>query len=289
MKKRTRPYLLAAGAATAPLLVGCGDNDQDKWADAPGTQGHVNLDAVKEAFQKNPRYDDFEKRVNEIFEGDRLVIFQSESVPGGFKYTATEDLDADKKIGPDDDTLFTLLVAEGTATLKGAGVSSYYSQSWPYDPAKEAEKETETKATASHHHHHGTHFYHWYGYRGYRWGGRYYTPAPQYDATSRHRDTYRATPAFRSQVVANAAFENRMATRYGSGFRKTPSTARNAYISKNRGSASHDSSKSNSGWAVRSRAGVKSSAAGSSSSSRSGASRSGGGFGGFRGSSGFGV
>ena len=74
-----------------------------------------------------------------------LVIFESEKVSGGFKYTAKEDLDADKKISPDDDTLFTLLVANKKATLKGIGVNGYYSKSWPYDPAKGAEKEKEPR------------------------------------------------------------------------------------------------------------------------------------------------
>ena len=218
MKKRirTRPCLLAVGATTASLIAGCGGNDQGKWAAAPGTQGHINLDAVKEAFQKNPRYDDFEKRVNEIFEGDRLVIFEAKSVSGGFNYTAKEDLDGDKKMSPADDTLFTLLVANGTATLKGAGVNSYYSQ---------------------------------------------------------------------SQVVANTAFTSRMASRYGAGFRKSPTTARKTYISKNRGLASTRTSSST----ARSGAGATSRTTSRSSSSRSSASRSRGGFGGFRGSSGFGV
>jgi hypothetical protein len=267
------------------LIPGCGESDQDKWANAPSTQGQLNLDAVKQAFQKNPRYDDFEQRVNEIFEGDRLVIFQSERVSGGFSYTAKEDLDADKKISPADDTLFTLLVANGTATLKGAGVNSYYSQSWPYAPAKDVNQKTKNQTTAAHHRRHGTYFYHWYGYLGYRWLGGYYTPAPRYNAMSRHRNAYRATPAFQSQVVANTAFTSRMASRYGAGFRKSPTTARKTYISKNRGLASTRTSSST----ARSGAGAKSRSTSRSSSSRSSASRSRGGFGGFRGSSGFGV
>ncbi len=289
MKKRIRNSLLVTSAATATLFAGCGESDQEKWANSPGTRGHINLDAVKEAFQKHARYDDFEKRVNEIFEGDQLVVFKAEPVPGGFKYTAMEDLDADKKIGPADDTLFTLLVAKGTATLTGAGVNRYYSQTWPYNAAKEAKKAGETQATAPHHHRHGSSFLFWYGMGRLRWGGGYYTPAPRYNAMSQHRDQYRTTSAFQSQVKSNATHENRMAARYGTGFRKTPSGARKTHVSKSRTSQSFDSSKSKSGWAVRSKSGVKSKASTSSSSSRSSASRGGRGFGGFRGSSGFGV
>jgi hypothetical protein len=97
-----------------------------------------------------------------------------------------------------------------------------------------------------------------------------------------------------SQVNNNVAFEQGMAKRYGSGFRKSVnsvSTTRKNYISNTKkssgfkGMLSH--TKGTSGWGTRSR----SSASRGGFSSARGSSRGGsrGGFGGGRGSSGFGV
>ncbi len=280
-KNKTRASIAAAGLAAAAMVSGCSRSDED-WANAPGTNGHVNLDAVKEAFQKSQEIAKFEQRVNEIHEGDKLVIFRAEKVSGGFEYTAIEDLNGDKKPGRGDDKLFTLLVANGTATLNGTGVNSYYKQSWPYDPAKVAAPTSTTKSSHSRRHH--SHFYHWYGYRRYGWGGGYYTSAPRFASMSKHRDSYRSGAAFQSQVKANAQFEQKMSQRYGSSFRKSAtkvSPARKSYISKSLSSGSYKSGRSTSGWGVRSSQGVKSASAASRGVAR--------GYGGGRGASGFGV
>ncbi len=278
-KNKTRACLIA-GVTAASLMSGCGSSEEE-WANAPGTNGHINLDAIRDAFKKAPKVEDFENRINEIFEGDNLVMIQSDKTSGGFMLWAKEDLDDDKKISSGDDLLFTLLVENGTATLKGAGVTSYYKSSWPYDPKAHAAKEADAPRTK----HHCNHFHHWYGHRIYFWGGGYYTRAPRYSQMMSHRNAYRNTSAFTSQVASNAASEKRMASRYGSGFRSAAtktSAARKSYIKKASSSGSYKSSKSKSGWGVRSKSGTKS----SFSSSRGGSSR---GYGGFRGSSGFEV
>ncbi len=284
-KKRSNKYLLVAGMATASAISGC-DKSTKQWSNSPGTNGFINLEAVKAAFQKNSNIEDFEKRVNEVFEGDKLIIFSSEERSGGFIYTAKEDLDGDKKISPADDTLFVLSVFSGTAILQGAGVNKYYKESWVYNPPGErAEKEY------SRSHYNRPHFHYWYW--GRRWGG-YYTPAPRYDTMSDHRNSYRNSSAFVSQVNNNAAFEQRMANRYGSGFRKsanTVSTTRKNYISNTKKSSGFKGmvsrTKGTSGWGTRSRSSASRAASRGGFSSARGSAR--GGFGGGRGSSGFGV
>jgi hypothetical protein len=284
-KKRSNKYFLVAGMATASAISGC-DKSTKQWADSPGTNGFMNLDAVKEAFQKNPAVEDFEKRVNEIFEGDNLIIFSSEERSGGFTYTAKEDLDGDKKIGPSDETLFVLSVSGRIATLEGAGVNKYYKESWIYNtPGQKPEREY------SRSHYSRPHFHYWYW--GRRWGG-YYTPAPRYDTMSDHRNSYRNSSAFVSQVNNNVAFEQRMAARYGSGFRKSVnavSTTRKNHISNMKKSSGFKGmlsrTKSTSGWGARSRSSGSRGGFGSVRGSSRGGSR--GGFGGGRGSSGFGV
>ncbi len=252
--RRSKPFFLAAGVATASAVAGCGGNP------SAGEMGHINMDAVKEAFEKNPSVEDFEKRVNEIFEGDGLVIFNANKVEGGFQYGAYEDLDKDKQITSSDDRLFTITVANGTATLKGAGVNSYYSESWPYEPKEEeiaaAKKEEENGgSTGTTHRRHGSSFFMWYALG--RWSGGYHTPASSYSAMSANRASYRGSSAYASQVKTNSAYQTSAAKRYGAGFRSASSqvsSSRTSRISSTRSS------------------GVRSSGGGS-----------------FRGSSGFGV
>ena len=71
-------YLVVASVASASLLAGCGDSREVKqWKAAPGTNGFINLEDVEKAFKQNQQADEFEKRVNEVFEGDSLVVFKS--------------------------------------------------------------------------------------------------------------------------------------------------------------------------------------------------------------------
>jgi hypothetical protein len=279
-KKIIRRSCLTAGVAAVSMLGGCGGS-QDEWANSPGTNGHTNLDAVRAAFQKAPKLEDFENRVNQICEGDKLVMFRSDKVDGGFRLSAVEDLDGDKKISGSDDVLFTLLVANGTATLKGEGVTSYYTSTWAYDPVAH----TRGAGNAVHRTgHHCTHFHHWYG-RSYLWGGGYYTRAPRYSQMMSQRSSYRGTSAFASQVKSNASSEKKMSSKYGSGFRSAAaktSSNRKSYVKKSVSSGNYKAGKGSSGWGVRSKSGTKS----SFSSSRGSSSK---GFGGFRGTSGFEV
>jgi hypothetical protein len=279
-KKNMAQSYLVAGVAAASLLSGCG-RSKPKWADSPGAKGSINLDAVKAAFQKYSQINYFEDRVNEIYEGERLVVFRSDKVNGGFKLSALEDLDGNRKVSAGDDLLFTLLVANGTATLKGAGVTSYYTSSWPYDPVSRARE----YGTSSYRPGHYTHFYHWYS-RPYHWGGGYYTSAPRYDEMMSHRKSYRSSSAFATQVQKNSGFERRMASKYGSGFRSAAtktSPARQSYVQKTASSHSYSSSKTSSAYGIRSTPAPKS---GGFFSSRSSSSK---GFSGFRSSSGFEV
>jgi len=280
-KNKTNQYLLVAGMTAASLVSGC-DKTEKEWAKSPGTKGFINLDAIKQAFQSNPSVEDFEKRVNEIFEGDNLVIFETKEISKGFKSAAKEDLDNNKEISDGDEILFILTVADGTATLRGMGVNSYYKESWSYRP-------NEKKQTYTRTHYHRPYFHYWYW--GRSWGG-YYTSRDLYSRTSGHRDSYRKGSAFVSQVNNNVGFENRMSKKYGTGFRKSVdnvSSTRKSYINTTKKSSGFKSMLSkNKSSSLRSKSSTKSSFSSSKSSSRS-SGRSGGRSGGFRGSSGFGV
>lgn len=269
MKKKMKSTgsFVIAGMTAASLVSGC-DNSTKQWESSPGTRGFINLKAVEKAFKKDSDVARFESRINEIFEGDHLVVFSSKPITGGFVLTAQEDLDKDKKPSEGDDPLFSLTVADGKATLQGMSVNSYYTSSWVYNPREE------NRGNYTRSHYHRPYFHYWYWGRG--WGG-YYTPMGRYDSIRQHRSSYRKSSAFRSQVKSNVTNENYMAKRYGGGFRKSAksqSGVRKSYVSRTMKSSGFkqglSGSKSTSGWGAR-----------GSSSSR--------GFGGMRGSSGFGV
>lgn len=297
---RQKRYVFLTGiAAAASLVTGCSKASK-QWVNAPGTRGFINLDEVKKAFQNNQVVADFEKRINEVFEGDGLVVFSSKETTRGFTLKAKEDLDNDKKFSGKDDLLFTLTVdrSRKRATLEGAGVNKFYKESWVYAPRREQ------RYSSRHYGHRGPYFGHWYWGRG--WGG-YYTSRRGYDDMWTSRRTYRGSRNFQDQVRENAKYEGRAAKKYGDGFRKSVgddvSGPRQHYINKTKKSGGFKTGQSaNAGWAVRSNMQKSGSlpkskhfsakAARASARSRGGGrsgGRSGGRAGGFRGFSGFGV
>lgn len=285
---KKRRYWLMASLTAASVIAGC-DKDEKKWANSPGTNGFINLDAVKEAFNKNPEAGGFEGRVNEIFEGDNPLVFTSEKSTGGFIYKAYEDLNKNKAADSTDEILFMLTVAKGRATLQGYGANKFYKEIWNYTPPEEKK---DSKPQSTHHYHRGPYFHYWYYGRSWR---NYHTPAPSYDNTASLRGKYRQTDSFKSQVQKNVNYENNMSKKYGAGFSKSvsdTSPVRKSYISKTKNSPGFSSSlksNSNSGWSVRSGS-VKSSYSSSKASASKASSRSSGGSrSGFRGSSGFGI
>lgn len=272
MKKNHKNICKNALCSAAILsIAGCGNNDKKEWENSYGTQGKINLNAVKAAFQKHPDLPGFEKRLNEIFEGDNLIIVDAKRVPDGFSMSGFEDLDKDKKvIAGKDDLLFTLTVAKGTCTLKGEGGNSYYNESWRYD-VNQARSHYNSRR-------HSTipYFFMWYSMRS--WRGSYYTPHSRYDSMSSSRRSYRATSGFKSQVSANSGFEKKMQSTHTSNYSAAkPTPTRSNYVLKTKSSPTFAStlskSKSSSGWGKRSA---------SSSRSRSSFGSSGG----FRSSSG---
>ncbi len=251
------------------------------WKNSPGTRGFINLDDVKEAFQKSSDVEGFERRVNETFEGDNLVLLNAIEKSDGFEIEAREDINRNQKYDYGDDLLFTLSVRGNFAILKGKGANRYYENSWAYNPPKPSRAERDDIDTP--------YFHVWFWGRG--WGG-YYTPIGHYNTIQSNRATYRQSDSFQSQIKKNTAFENSMSKKYGAGFRSSinnVSTTRKGYVQKKISAGNIQSQlraqRSSSGWGVRSNI--------TSSSGYKGSTVFGGrgspGFGGFSGISGFGV
>ena len=57
--------------AAAPVAAACSSGPSyEDWAATDGAAGRINLEEVQNAFQESESVTEFEKRVNEIFEGD---------------------------------------------------------------------------------------------------------------------------------------------------------------------------------------------------------------------------
>ena len=221
-------YFFMAGITGIGFLAGCSQANKE-MAETRGLQGFINLDAVKEAFQEYPRVTDFEKRVNEIYEGEHLVIFKSEETSQGFIYTAYEDLDKSQAVNVNDDKLFSITAEWDTATLKGYGVNSYFYSSWPYTPRDpEAEEEAtpdaeptpeeqrrERRHSYTRTHYHNPYFTYWYMGRG--WNG-YYTPRDRYSSLTGQRNSFRSSSDYQKQMRKNTRYQNKTAKSHGAAF-----------------------------------------------------------------------
>lgn len=254
-----------------------------------GAEGLINLNDVRDAFRATQEMAVFEKRVNEIYEGAQMVVFEAKDLGDGFQLSAREDLDGTKSTTSEDDLLFTLSVKGREATLKGSGVNSYYKETWLYEPPADAavrvqEVHHRSSITSSP--------FFWWWLMSPGWGG-YYTPMSRYDNMYAHRRTYRSTSGYRDQVSRNSGYAGTMNSRYGSSFRNAQSSMsgqRKSYVQKMPSTSSYKqkmaASTRKTGSTAKSqvRSTTKKSGSFSGSSKKSSSSKS---YSGFRGSSGF--
>ncbi len=249
--------LVAAGPAIAACSAG---PTFDEWAATDGAAGRINLEDVQAAFKRAKSASDFERQVNQIYEGDGLVLIRVKEEGSSKVLEGWEDLNSNREIDDTaDDMLFSIVEKDESHEMRGHGANSYYNRGFG-----------------------GGNFLFTYllisslSPRGYY----YQTPVSRnYNSRmSQQRSTYRGTSLYRSQVGKNTKYFSRSggfeSSKYNSASRNQ-STARQRYQSSQRATGSY----------ARSGTGVRSSWG---SSSRGGSfgrssSRSGGRGGGFRG------
>ena len=120
--------------AAAPLIAACGGGEpsyQD-WAATDGAAGRINLDDVQQAFKNSQSATDFERRVNEIYEGDGLVLIRARQDGETLTLEGWEDLDSDNTIDDTrDDLLFTIVQnTGGDYEMRGYHSNGYYHSYW---------------------------------------------------------------------------------------------------------------------------------------------------------------
>ncbi|MCH7506774.1 MAG: hypothetical protein IID60_05685 [Proteobacteria bacterium] len=218
------------------------------------------MDEVQKAFRESESVTQFEKRVNEIFEGDGIILVRAKQEPDALVIEGWEDLSGNSEIDDEsDDKLFDIVERNDQHEMRGYGSNSYYNRGFG-----------------------GGNFLFTYmlisslSPRGY-----YYSTPRSYaqGGLRSSRNSYRSSNGYRSQVSKNSKyFSNKggyAASAYNSAGSRQ-STARQSYKSKQSASGAFKSS----GTGVRSRWG---SSARRSSGIRSSRGGRGGGFRGFGG------
>ena len=115
--------------AASPLLAACGGGPSyEDWAATDGAAGRINLDDVQAAFKSSDNATDFERRVNEIYEGDGIVLIRARQDGAQLTLEGWEDLNGNNDIDDDaDDQLFSIV--RGTNDeydMRGHGGNGYY-------------------------------------------------------------------------------------------------------------------------------------------------------------------
>ena len=214
MRKKLGKRGFAALAGTmvvaAPVAAACSTGPTyDEWAATDGAAGRINLDEVQEAFKDSKDVSAFERRVNEIYEGDGIVLIRAQQAESGLTLEGFEDLNNNGKIDDTaDDKLFSIFKDnENRHRMQGHGGNSYYNRGFT-----------------------GTDFLFTYliiSSLSGRGGYGYNTPRGNTSRMRRDRNSYRASSKYRNQVSKNTTFRNSNRSQF-SGSRA--GTARQTYL-----------------------------------------------------------
>ena len=245
--------------AASPLLAACNPRATEPagyrdWAATDGAAGRINLDAVQMAFQDAASASDFETRVNEIYEGDGLILVRVAQEADRMVLEGWEDLDGNSEINDVvDDLMFSIVRQDDQHELVGHHANSYHRSSFGAGD-----------------------FLFFYLLAGGLRGNNYYyqTPPGRGPVLRQQRDAYRGSSRHRTQQQANRRYTSRQQTFHGSRYHdagRNLGTSRSSYQTAQKTTGSFRNSASFSGG----RSGSISSGGGSRSSIFSGG---GGGF-----------
>ena len=125
--------ILAGGmVAGSPLIAACSSGPSyESWAATDGAAGRINLDDVQQAFKDSRSATEFEKRVNEIYEGDGIIIIRATQDGDSLTLEGWEDLNANNEIEDSrDDLLFSIVRNNNEHEMRGHNANSYYHSSF---------------------------------------------------------------------------------------------------------------------------------------------------------------
>ena len=191
---------------TSPLLAACtpvataepaGYRD---WVATDGAAGRINMDDVQAAFQDSTSATDFETRVNEIYEGDGVILVRVAQETDRMVLEGWEDLDGNAEVDDVvDDLMFSIVRQDGQHEMVGHHANSYYRSSFG-----------------------GGDFLFFYLLAGGLRGNNYYyqTPSHRGPVLRQQRDTYRGSSRYRAQQGSNRGYTTRQQSYQGSRYQE---------------------------------------------------------------------
>ena len=128
LRRLSTAILAGSVVAGSPLIAACSIGPSyDTWAATDGAAGRINLDDVQEAFKESRSATDFEERVNEIYEGDGIILIRALQDSGRLTLEGWEDLNASNEIEDSrDDLLFSIVKDNNQHEMRGYHANSYY-------------------------------------------------------------------------------------------------------------------------------------------------------------------
>ncbi len=217
--------------AASPLIAACGGGaSYEDWAATDGAAGRINLDDVQEAFKNSNSATEFEKRVNEIYEGDGLVLVRAKQDGEQLTLEGWEDLNNDNTINEtDDDQLFSIVRGtNGDHQMRGYHANGYYNSH--FGAGDFLFTYLLISAITP------------------RFGGYYYSTPPSRGPEIRNqRTSYRNSSAYGGQTQRNASYNSKQSSFAGSRYqssRGNVSSNRSSYQSTQRTSGSFRTSNS---------------------------------------------
>lgn len=206
--RRMGALLLTAGGALAVACGGGGDKAEEDpaqvWAESDAAAGRINMDDVQQAYRDaygSEGFDiaKFEQRVNEIFEGDNIVLIDKQQNGDKMEFTGWEDLNANKTLDQaEDDKLFTIsqeLKDGGNVETQGHGANGYYHSVNPFGGFLTGLLIGNLLSGG--------------------FGGRYTTPPSRYDDIAASRASYRSGSGYSSQQARNSSYGSSLGSRFG--------------------------------------------------------------------------
>ena len=240
---------LGAAVTAAPFQWACeteqtsaeGESRYEQWSNTDAAAGRINMHDVQQAFRDSPDAAAFEKRVNEVYEGDWLVLVRTSVDQDRVFLEGWEDLNGSGEIEDGaDDKLFEISgESGGEYHVRGQHVNSHYEERMGPGNFLLIYALVSTMNPAT---------------------GYYRTPPERVDLIYENRRVYRQTRDYRTQLARNQAYR----TAYtGSKYQSTPgartSLGRRTYQSTMRRSGSFGRSASHAArtayWSGQSRAG----------------------------------
>lgn len=284
--KTWKARVATAALAVTLTLVGCSHRDQaSEHYTSPIVQGaaqRINLDEVQKAFWSTQGKDlnawmsNFEKRVNQIYDGKDVVSVDATRHDGRLLVTGFIDRNGKPGYQKDDDKLFTV---EQTGSAANNEVP-YRVGGYDGRPYYEG-----------HHSLLDNPFLQWFliSHMMGGWGGHYYTPPREVIVLHDYRDRYRQSPGYEAQRTANHDFFSRYKARtlggvestrkFGGGNFASSGTKRRSWLGGGNPNAGTLRDESHTMWGARRSSGF----GGLGSGGSSWGGRRSGGFGGFGG------